>query len=220
MPISASRRPTLTIERAAGAPERCIAGVDEVGRGPLAGPVLAAAVVLPGGHDGDRLAGLVRDSKALAPRVRRTLSRDIHASAIVGLGAASVDEIFALNILQATFLAMRRAVQALPAKPDLALVDGNRIPPDLGCPGEPVPGGDAHCASIAAASIVAKVARDAIMADLAAHYPGYGWERNAGYPTREHRDALRRLGATAHHRSSFAPVAAVIAGRADPAPRG
>ena len=106
---------------------------------------------------------------------------------------------------------MRRAVRALPVKPDRALVDGRYLPPELGCPGKPIPGGDALCASLAAASIVAKVARDRIMARLAERYPGYGWERNAGYPTREHRDALRRLGATAHHRSGFAPVAAVLA---------
>ena len=213
MAMSASKRPTLTIEREAGAPELYVAGLDEVGRGPLAGPVLAAAVILPGGKDGDRLAGIVRDSKALSARVRKALSVDIRSSAAVGLGAASVAEILRLNILQATYLAMRRAIRTLPVKPDFALVDGNRLPPSMGCPGRPVPGGDAVCASIAAASIVAKVARDGLMARLALRYPGYGWERNAGYPTREHRDALRRLGATAHHRRGFAPVAAAIASR-------
>ena len=210
--MSASQRPTLACEASFGAPERCVAGIDEVG--PLAGPVLAAAVVLPGGDVGVRLADAVRDSKALTARARQALSVQIRASAAIGLGAASVAEILTLNILQATYLAMRRAIRSLPVSPDFALVDGNRLPPDLGCPGEAIVGGDARCASIAAASIVAKVTRDGLMTRLADRYPGYGWERNAGYGTKQHRDALSRLGITPHHRRGFAPVAAALFSKA------
>lgn len=197
--------PTLTLETRAGAPDRVVAGIDEAGRGPLAGPVVAAAVVLPPGRPGRDLAAVVRDSKQLAVGQRLVLAQKIRAAAAIGLGAASVAEIERLNILQATFLAMRRAVLALPQPATFVLVDGNRLPPGLGCDGEAVIGGDAGCASIAAASILAKVTRDRAMARLAAVYPGYGWERNAGYGTAEHRDALARLGPTPHHRRGFAP---------------
>jgi ribonuclease HII len=181
---------------------RAVAGVDEVGRGPLAGPVVAAAVILdltcvPGGLD---------DSKRLSARSRAALVEALAGSARVGLGAASVDEIERVNILQATWLAMHRAIAALPVAPDHLLIDGRHLPRGLPCRAEAVVGGDARSVSIAAASIVAKVWRDRLMVDLAQQYPGYGWERNAGYGTSEHLAALRTLGVTPHHRRSFRPV--------------
>ena len=181
-----------------------LAGIDEVGRGPLAGPVVAAAVVLRTAVPG------VGDSKALAAAERRRLVPLIRAVAWVGIGAASVAEIDRLNILQASFLAMRRALARLPVTPDQVLVDGNRAPP-LPVPATPVIGGDATIAEIGAASILAKVLRDALMARLALRHPGYGFERNAGYGTAQHLAALARLGATPHHRRSFAPVRAALA---------
>jgi len=179
-----------------------VAGVDEVGRGPLAGPVVAAAVVFgalpppPG----------IADSKRLTAAARVRLDREIRAVAAVGVGLAEVAEIDTLNILRASHLAMRRAIGALPFAPGHALIDGNLIPEGLTCAATAVVGGDARAISIAAASIVAKVARDAIMADLDRLFPGYGWAGNAGYPTAAHRDALERLGITPHHRRSFGPV--------------
>lgn len=198
-------------ERAWGWPGRPVAGIDEVGRGPLAGPVTAAAVLLPAGGLRPDLASALADSKTLSAARRQTLAPLIRAQCTVALGWASVAEIDRLNILQATWLAMGRALAALPVPPVAVLVDGNRLPPDLPCPGDPVVGGDGRCLSIAAASIVAKVARDAAMARLAERHPGYGWERNAGYGTAAHRAALARLGATEHHRRSFAPVRAALA---------
>jgi len=195
--------PDFTLEREAGGR---VAGVDEVGRGPLAGPVVAAAVVFPVGVP-DSLAVLLDDSKKL-PAARRDAAfaalracQDVE----IGLAAASVTEITSLNILGASLLAMRRAVARLPAPPDFALVDGNR-PPALPCPVRCVVGGDARSLSIAAASIIAKVVRDRAMARLDIRWPGYGWARNAGYPTADHRAALLRLGASPHHRPGFAPV--------------
>jgi ribonuclease HII len=205
-------RPTLALEKAAGAPKVPVAGVDEVGRGPLAGPVVAAAVILPAGRGRQKLAGAVADSKVLTAATRQALARDIREAAMVGVGAACVGEIHRLNILHASLLAMRRALRALPVPAAHVLVDGNRLPDDLDCAGEAVVDGDAKCASIAAASIVAKVTRDLIMARLAPLYPGYGWERNAGYATREHCAALQTLGLTPHHRRTYAPVAAILAG--------
>jgi ribonuclease HII len=179
-----------------------VAGVDEVGRGPLAGPVLAAAVVL----DFTQLPAGLADSKALRPARRQALARAIQAGAAVGIGQASVAEIDALNILRASHLAMRRALAALPQPPDHALIDGNLLPHDLPCPATAVVRGDATVLSIAAASIVAKVARDALMAELDLAHPGYGWRANAGYPTAAHLAALRTLGVTPHHRRSFGPI--------------
>ena len=180
-----------------------VAGIDEAGRGPLAGPVVAAAVILdPARLDG--LAGL-DDSKALSKARREDLYARLGGRARIGVGAASVAEIDRRNILGATLLAMTRALAALGTVPDLALVDGNRAPA-LPCPVETVVGGDAACLSIAAASVVAKVTRDRIMTRLAGVYPGYGWERNAGYGTAQHRDALARRGITPHHRRSFSPI--------------
>lgn len=200
------RRPAAAPDRAAeralalraGGP---VAGVDEVGRGPWAGPVVAAAVIL-----GAEAPGGLADSKRLAAPRREALAAEIGASALVGLGVATVEEIDRMNILRAAELAMTRAVAALAAPPAACLVDGNRVPAALACPAEAVVGGDASCAAIAAASIVAKVARDAMMADLARAHPGYGWERNMGYGTAEHRAALARLGLTPHHRRSFRPI--------------
>ncbi len=192
--------PDDTFERAGRASgARRIAGVDEVGRGPIAGPVFAAAVCLDAGAVPPGLA----DSKQLAAKRRAGLAAALRDSADIAIGRAEVEEIEALNILQASHLAMRRALIALPAPPDLALIDGNRLPADLPCRAEAIIGGDARSVSIAAASIVAKVARDALMIELAAAHPGYGWERNAGYPTSEHRRALLYMGPTPHHRRSF-----------------
>lgn len=180
-----------------------VAGVDEVGRGPLAGPVMAAAVVL----DPARIPAGLGDSKALTAARRAALYPLILDQAIaVGTGLADRTEIDTLNILRASHLAMVRAVAALGIMPGLVLIDGNLIPRDLAHPAEAVVRGDAHCLSIAAASIVAKVLRDRIMVDLAQQHPGYGWERNAGYPTRDHLAALKILGVTPHHRRSFRPV--------------
>ncbi|MFO1035378.1 MAG: ribonuclease HII [Geminicoccaceae bacterium] len=180
-----------------------VAGVDEVGRGPLAGPVVACAVILLEPIEG------IADSKALKAQERERLAAIIRTTALVGLAAASVEEIGRLNILHASLLAMRRAVARLPRVPAMVLVDGNR-PPALGLPTRCIVGGDASEPAIGAASIVAKVARDRLMARLAARWPGYGFERNAGYPTPEHQAALRRLGLTPHHRRGFAPCAQLV----------
>jgi len=184
-----------------------VAGVDEAGRGPLAGPVVAAAVVFPHGVP-RALAQLIDDSKKLSPAQREVAYLALRATpgVEIGVGAASVADIEKLNILHASLLAMRRAVIRLPALPDLALIDGNQ-PPRLDCPVQCVIGGDAACLSIAAASIVAKVLRDRAMTRLAQRFPGYGWETNAGYATIAHRAALRALGPTRHHRPSFGTVA-------------
>ncbi|MDZ4135349.1 MAG: ribonuclease HII [Paracoccaceae bacterium] len=180
----------------------CVVGVDEVGRGPLAGPVTAAAVRL---RPGNIPPGL-NDSKALTPARRAALFAPIMENADVCIAHASIAEIDAINILRASHLAMVRAINGLPTPPDFALIDGNLLPADLPCPALAVVRGDALCLSIAAASIVAKVTRDAIMKGLARQYPGYGWDRNAGYPTKEHLAALLNLGVTPHHRRSFKPV--------------
>ena len=179
-----------------------VAGVDEAGRGPLAGPVVAAAVIL----DPACIPDGIDDSKALTAAKRAALCEAILGCARVGIGIASVEEIDRLNILWATMLAMTRAVAALDLPPAYVLVDGNRCP-DWPHASEPVIGGDARCLSIAAASIVAKHRRDCIMAELDALHPGYGWASNKGYAARVHQNALRTLGPTPHHRRSFAPVA-------------
>lgn len=196
--------PDFTLERSAGGR---VAGVDEVGRGPLAGPVVAAAVVFAYGVP-DALAALLDDSKKLSERQRRIAFDALLAAdgVEIAVSAASTTEIERLNILHASLLAMRRAVRRLPRLPDLALVDGNRAPP-LDCPVRCVVGGDGVSLSIAAASIVAKVIRDRGMVRLDARYPGYGWAANAGYPTARHRAALVHLGPTPHHRAGFGTVA-------------
>ena len=178
-----------------------VAGVDEAGRGPLAGPVVAAAVVL----DPDCVPAGLNDSKVLTAARRAELAAALLGCARVGVGIASVEEIDELNILWATMLAMTRAVEALGIAPAMVLVDGNRCP-KWHWPSEAVVGGDARCLSIAAASIIAKEHRDALMRDYDAAWPGYGWASNKGYAAPEHRDALRRLGPSPIHRRSFAPV--------------
>jgi ribonuclease HII len=179
-----------------------VAGVDEAGRGPLAGPVVAAAVVL----DPRCIPEGVDDSKALTAARRADLCARLLACARVGVGIASVEEIDRLNIFWATMLAMTRAVDAIAPVPAFVLVDGNRCP-DWPHASQAVVGGDARCLSIAAASIVAKHRRDGMMEELDALFPGYGWKSNKGYAAQAHREALRTLGPTPHHRRSFAPVA-------------
>lgn len=185
-----------------------LAGVDEAGRGPLAGPVTAAAVILaPGTH----IDGLT-DSKLLSAASRAELEQEIQARALAWcVGRAEVEEIDRLNILQATFLAMRRAVAGLSLAPEFVVVDGNRCP-QLDYPVEPVVGGDRLVACISAASILAKEARDRELCELDRRYPGYGFAKHKGYGTAEHLDALRRLGPSPIHRRSFRPVKELICG--------
>jgi ribonuclease HII len=205
--------PDFAIER------RCtglVCGIDEAGRGPLAGPVVAAAVVLDPRRFPKTLRNGLDDSKVLTAEQRETCYRVLRrcadrGSVRIGIGAASVGEIDRVNILQGALLAMARAVSVLGVCPDVALVDGNIAPP-LICPVQTVVKGDALSFSIAAASVVAKVTRDRIMHGLAPRYPGYGWETNVGYATPEHGEAIRRLGITRHHRRSFAPVRLAVGG--------
>lgn len=182
-----------------------VCGVDEAGRGPLAGPVVAAAVILNPDTLNDPIWQQLNDSKKMTAKARDHLFDHISAQANFGVGIIGIDDIDILNILGATMKAMDEAVRNLPTTPNLALIDGNRLP-TLTCDAQCIVKGDAKSLSIAAASVIAKVTRDRIMADLAAQFPGYGWERNAGYGTKEHMDALSRLGVTPHHRRSFAPV--------------
>jgi ribonuclease HII len=185
------------------------AGVDEAGRGPLAGPVVAAAVIL----DPARPVAGLRDSKRLSALQRERLAGEIRAAALAfGIGSADPVEIDRLNILQATHLAMQRAVAALAPAPRLVLVDGNRAP-RFGVAVRTIVGGDATVPAISAASILAKVTRDALMSGFAARYPGYGFEVHKGYPTVAHRRALAELGPTDIHRQSFAPVREAVANR-------
>ena len=179
-----------------------IAGVDEVGRGPLAGPVTACAVVL----DMSRIPEGLNDSKKLSAKRRESLVEAILACAEVSVASASVEEIVELNILRASHLAMERAVAGLLTPPDHCLIDGNLIPKGLTVSAEAIVKGDSKSVSISAASIVAKIRRDYVMSALAQQYPGYGWETNAGYPSKSHRLALQNLGVTPHHRRSFKPV--------------
>lgn len=193
-----------------------VAGIDEAGRGPLAGPVVAAAVIFADVRRAPRgLRDQVDDSKKLSREQRETafarlidMARD--GELAFGVAAASVGEIDRLNILRATFLAMQRAVGRLPSAPDHALIDGNLVPPNLSCAATPVVGGDGRSLSIAAASILAKVIRDRAMTRLAARYPVFGWEKNAGYSTEIHTQALAQVGPCRHHRLSFAPCAQFV----------
>jgi ribonuclease HII len=193
-----------------------VAGIDEAGRGPLAGPVVAAAVVFADVRRAPYgLRGQVDDSKKLTREEREAafarlleLARD--GALVFGVAAASVGEIDRLNILGATFLAMRRALARLPTAPDHALIDGDRIPPQLPCAATAVIGGDGRCLSIAAASILAKVIRDRAMTRLAPRYPAFGWETNVGYGTETHTQALAEMGPCKHHRLSFAPCAQFV----------
>jgi ribonuclease HII len=195
--------PDFRFERAAYCGGRMrVAGVDEVGRGPLAGPVTAAAVVLNPKHIPDGL----NDSKVLTARRREALFAEIMQLADVSIAHASVAEIEELNILRASHLAMTRAVAGLDRAPDHLLIDGNMIPRDLTCSAQAIIKGDMRSLSIAAASIMAKVCRDRLMVDLAQQHPGYGWETNMGYGSKSHMAALQNLGVTPHHRRSFRPV--------------
>lgn len=195
-------RPTFELEanelQLAGGP---IAGVDEAGRGPWAGPVVAAAVIL----DPDNIPDGIADSKELAPEVRAEVYERIVASSLFAVGIGDVRRIDRDNILKATMWAMAQAVRKLECRPRLVLIDGNRSP-GLRCATRTVVQGDAKCLSIAAASIVAKVTRDRMMIELAHEIPGYGFERHKGYGTPEHQHAIERLGVTVHHRRSFRPV--------------
>ncbi|WP_417262316.1 ribonuclease HII [Celeribacter sp.] len=179
-----------------------IVGVDEVGRGPLAGPVVAAAVWL----DPDHIPEGLNDSKALTAKRREALYSEIFTKADVSIASCSVEEIDEINILQASLRAMERAVAGLKVKADYVLVDGNKVPPAFGLDAEAIVKGDARSLSISAASIVAKIWRDRLMVDLAQQYPGYGWEKNAGYGTKVHLEGLRDFGVTPLHRRSFKPV--------------
>ena len=179
-----------------------IAGVDEVGRGPLAGPVTAAAVVF----ETARIPEGLNDSKKLTHRARERLYHLIMEVADVSIGHASVEEIDQMNILRASHLAMTRAVAGLRSAPDHLLIDGAMLPRDLTLSAEAVVRGDARCQSISAASIMAKICRDRVMLSLAQQHPGYGWETNMGYGSKSHIAALQNLGATPHHRRSFRPV--------------
>lgn len=184
-----------------------VVGVDEVGRGPWAGPVVACAVRLhavpPTGLD---------DSKKMSAKKREMFAALLPGIADIGFGEASVQEIDALNIRQATHLAMRRAIAALPQTPDYLLIDGNDMPRDLPCKGETVVKGDSKSASIAAASVMAKTRRDQGMVALSQQHPGYGWETNVGYGTKAHQEGLRTLGVTPHHRRSFKPIHNILCG--------
>lgn len=190
--------PTYDIESGFDGP---LAGVDEAGRGPWAGPVVAAAVIL----DQAAAPGGLRDSKTLTENRRRALAAALWRSARIGVGVASVDEIDSLNILRASLLAMSRAVANLPVAPATALIDGH-ISPKLPCKSFAIIRGDAKSMSIAAASIIAKTTRDRMMLELSRDYPDYGWQSNKGYAAPAHREALNRFGVTPHHRRSFSPI--------------
>lgn len=201
-------RPCFKLEKDHPLP---LAGVDEAGCAPLAGPVVAAAVIL----DRERFPRGIDDSKKLSLEAREVLHGKLMVQARCGVGICSVEEIDALNIYWARMLAMARAVEALGFDPAFVLVDGNRCP-KWERPSKAIIAGDARCRSIAAASIIAKVTRDRIMAGHAADYPGYGWEQNRGYPTPDHRRALRELGPTPLHRRTFGLVREVLAEAAQP----
>lgn len=183
-----------------------IVGVDEVGRGPIAGPVFAAAVVLDPNH----IPMGLNDSKKLSAKKRNLILSEIMKHADVSVGSASEREIEEINILQASHLAMVRAIDGLNSVPGHILIDGNLVPSSLDIPATALIRGDASSVSIAAASIVAKVKRDLVMCDLGQHFPGYGWEKNAGYPTHQHLSALQDLGITPHHRRTFRPVRNIL----------
>jgi ribonuclease HII len=179
-----------------------IAGVDEVGRGPWAGPVTACAVVL----DPNNIPPGLNDSKKLTAKRRDALFEILQTCSEISIAHASVQEIDEINILAASHLAMERALAGLKSMPDHALIDGNKLPKNLMCPADAIIKGDGKSASIAAASIVAKVTRDRMMVALAQQFPGYGWERNAGYGTKMHQLGLQEFGVTTHHRRSFKPI--------------
>ncbi len=189
-----------------------VCGIDEVGRGPLAGPVVAAAVILKPQARTSECLKLINDSKKLSAKKRELINSELQDIALIGIGAANVAEIDEHNIYQATFIAMRRAYEQLCAisdAPVMALIDGNKAP-QISCSTQTVVKGDQKSFSIAAASIVAKTYRDKLMQELAKTYPSYGWDRNAGYGTKQHLEALKIQGATPHHRKTFKPVYEVL----------
>ena len=186
-----------------------VAGVDEAGRGPLSGPVIAAAVIYSNKFFNKAFLKKIDDSKKLKPNERQSLVSKIRKHGLSGIGAASVKEIERYNILNATMLAMRRAVLALPKTPSLALIDGNKAP-TLPCPTKTIIKGDTLSISIASASILAKVYRDNVMRALDRRYPEYGWAKNSGYGTRQHLEALKSRGVTPHHRKLFSPVNKIL----------
>lgn len=193
-----------------------ICGIDEAGRGPWAGPVVAGAAVFLTREVSPELLAQLNDSKKLTAKKREylyeLLRQEEQAGHILcGIGEASAAEIDELNILQATFMAMRRAVENLPQKPDIALIDGNRLPKDFPCANECFIGGDGRSYSIAAASILAKVYRDRLMSEMAKQYPHYGFEKNAGYGTKAHIEGLRLHGVTPQHRRSYRPIKEFLA---------
>jgi ribonuclease HII len=192
--------PSFILEQSCG--YSLVAGVDEAGRGPLCGPVVAAAVVFPD-FDID-IPVVIRDSKQMTPRQRAAAVEWIKQNTVWAIGMCSPAEIDEMNILWASMCAMERAVAGLKSKPQFCLVDGNRLPQAL--TGLPVVKGDAKSVSIAAASVIAKETRDEIMRDLAAQFPEYAWDKNAGYPTKTHLQAIEKYGITVHHRKSFGPV--------------
>ena len=200
MPAKPQTEPDLQIEDSM--PQNLVAGIDEAGRGPWAGPVCAAAVIL----NRDSIPDGLNDSKKLSEKRREVLFDMITQSAIVGVGFASVAEIDEINILSATYLAMERAVAALDPQPEAVIIDGNRAPQGLPMPSQTIVKGDARSLSIAAASIIAKVSRDRVMKKLAEEFPAYGWHKNKGYGTAAHRVSLLSHGVTPHHRRSFRPV--------------
>ncbi|MGE0109084.1 MAG: ribonuclease HII [Bdellovibrionales bacterium] len=188
---------------------RIICGVDEVGRGPLAGPVVSAAVILPPEGLPPEIEGLIADSKKLTPKKREALYPLLIKHCCYAIGECSVEEIDKLNILHASLLSMNRAITALAESAEHALIDGNKLPKDLPCSATPIVKGDDKSLSIAAASIIAKVTRDRFMAELAKTHPAYGWEKNAGYGTKIHMEGIEKFGITKWHRRSFAPVAKI-----------
>jgi len=196
-----TQKPSYSLERELGAPEKIICGVDEVGRGPLAGPVITAAVIL----DPENIPHSLNDSKKLSAKKRAIISKEILECAEYAFGKASLEEIDELNILHATMLAMQRAVVNLPRKVDHILVDGNRLP-DFDAPASAVIKGDQKSVSIAAASIIAKEKRDFLMKKLHELHPEYGWSQNSGYGTKLHMEALNLVGPSRFHRKSFAPI--------------
>ncbi len=207
IPDSHIPMPDLYYENLCGADTgKIICGVDEVGRGPLAGPVIAVAAILPRTGLPEVITTRIRDSKQMSEKQREELFPALTQLCCYAVAEANVQEILQLNILYASMLAMQRAVAGLAIKPDHALIDGNRAP-KLDCTAMPIVKGDSQSLSIAAASIIAKVTRDRLMKKLALEHPGYGWERNAGYGTAEHLAALHELGVTVWHRDGFAPVA-------------
>ena len=194
-----------------------VCGIDEAGRGSWAGPVTAVAVILDPSILPYQLLNHLDDSKKIKSAQRKAIFDEIHTKIIYGIGQSSVEEIDDINILQATFLAMRRALKALGVVPDYALVDGNKLP-GLSCASEAIVKGDSKSYTIAAASIIAKVTRDLNMVVLSRQFPGYGWERNAGYGTKEHQAALSSLGVTSAHRKSYAPIRKILGQKEDSLP--